>query len=124
MLVSYLKCKIHRATVTEANLHYRGSITIGSELIEAAGLRPFEKVHIYNITNGERFATYVIPGPMGTVCLNGAAAWKAKPNDRVIIVSYCLLDDDEARTYKPRLVYVGDRNEIVEVSDGIPEHRS
>jgi aspartate 1-decarboxylase len=118
MHVSYLKAKIHRAAVTDANLDYEGSITIGRELIEAAGLQSFEKVDIYNVTNGERFHTYVIPGAAGTICLNGAAAWKAKRGDLVIIASYCWLDEAEARTHKPRLVFVGEGNRIKWVSQG------
>lgn len=120
MWVEYLKCKIHRATVTEANLHYRGSITIDRNLLEASGLRPFEKVEIYNITNGERFATYVIEGPAGVICLNGAAAWKAKKDDLVIIASYCWLDDKEAREHKPRLVYVDEVNRVTNIADAVP----
>lgn len=112
MLVSYLKGKIHRATVTDANLEYEGSITIGREMMESAGFSPFEQVDIYNVTNGERFHTYVIPGAMGVICLNGAAAWKVKPKDLVIIASYCWLDEEQARAHKPRLVYVGEDNRI------------
>lgn len=115
MLVHYLKAKIHRATVTDANLEYQGSITLGAELLEASGIRPFEKVEIYNITNGERFATYAIVGSPGTVCLNGAAAWKARPNDLIIIASYCMMTEDEYRSHKPTLVFVGPKNEIKEV---------
>lgn len=117
MLVNYLKCKIHGATVTQANLHYRGSITIDRKLLKASGMQPFEMVHIYNITNGERFETYVIEGGDGVICLNGAAAWKARPADKVIIVSYCTMNPEEASTYKPKLVFVGDKNEIVEVKE-------
>ena len=121
MLVSYLKAKIHRATVTDANLDYEGSITIGRELIESAGLHPFEQVDIYNVTNGERFHTYVIPGAAGVICLNGAAAWKAKPKDLVIIASYCWLDEEEARAHKPRLVYLGEGNHIKWVASEVAE---
>lgn len=112
MTVTYLKAKIHRATVTDANLEYEGSISIGRELVEAAGLQPFEQVDVYNLTNGERFHTYVIPGAPGMICLNGAAAWKAKPKDLVIIASYCQLNEEEARAHKPRLVFVGENNQI------------
>jgi len=115
MLVSYLKCKIHRATVTDANLHYEGSITIDRQLMEAAGLRTFERVEIYNVSNGERFATYVIEGGPGTICLNGAAAWKAKKDDLIIIASYCLLDTKEASFHKPRQVFVGPANDLDQV---------
>jgi aspartate 1-decarboxylase len=112
MFVSYLKAKIHRATVTDANLDYEGSITLGRELLEASGIRPFEEVHVYNISNGERFSTYAIPGERGTVCLNGAAAWKVRVRDRIIVASYCLLSEEEARQFHPTLVFVGDSNEI------------
>lgn len=116
MLSHYLKAKIHRATVTDANLEYEGSITLGSELLEASGIRPFEKVEIYNVTNGERFATYAIPGARGTVCLNGAAAWKARPKDLVIIASYCMLTAEEATSHRPTLVFVDPKNEIRQVT--------
>lgn len=113
MMVSYLKAKLHRATVRDANLEYEGSITIGRDLIAAAGFDIHEKVDIYNITNGERFSTYVIPGETpGEICLNGAAAWKAKPNDKVIIVSYCLLTPEEAKTFHPTVVLLGEDNQI------------
>jgi aspartate 1-decarboxylase len=118
MLVSYLKAKIHRATVTDANLDYQGSITLGAELLEASGIVPFEKVHIYNISNGERFATYAIVGQPGTVCLNGAAAWKVRKEDKIIIASYCMMTPEEAKTYEPTLVFVGDKNEIKAVEKG------
>ena len=103
MLVQYLKAKIHRALVTDANLEYEGSITLGRNLLDASGLQPFERVEVYNVTNGERFATYVIEGPLGTVCINGAAAWKARKGDTVIIASYCILDKDEAVRWVPTL---------------------
>lgn len=122
MWVASLKCKIHRARVTDANLEYEGSITIGRELMDSAGLRPFEKVHIYNVTNGERFETYAIEGSKGTICLNGAAAWKARPNDVIIIVSYCWLSEEEAGTYQPRLVFVDGDNGIKSVHTGGAAH--
>jgi aspartate 1-decarboxylase len=118
MLVHFLKAKIHRATVTDANLHYTGSITIDRRLLEASGIRPFEKVEIYNVTNGERFATYAIEGGPGEICLNGAAAWKAKAKDLVIIASYCMLSDEEQGTHQPALVYVNEKNEIQSVARG------
>lgn len=116
MLVHYLKGKIHRARVTEANLEYEGSITIGRDLLDASGFVPFERVEVYNCTNGERFATYAIEGPPGTICINGAAAWKAKRDDVVIIASYCMLDKEEALRHKPTLVYVDDKNQVKQVS--------
>ncbi len=93
MLIDVLKSKIHRATITEANLHYIGSITIDVDLMEASGIIENEKVHIYNISNGERFETYVIKGERGSgvIGINGAAAWKAKPGNLVIIVAYAAM---------------------------------
>lgn len=116
MIVTYLKGKIHRATVTDANLDYEGSITIGRELIDAAGFTPFERVEIYNVTNGERFATYVIEGGPRTICINGAAAWKARKGDIIIIASYCNLDREEALRHVPTLVYVDESNRVKSLS--------
>jgi aspartate 1-decarboxylase len=116
MHVHFLKCKIHRATVTDANLHYEGSISIDASLMETAGILPFEKVHIYNITNGERFETYAIRGNKGVICINGAAAWKAKTGDRIIIASYCMLEEKEIKTHNPTLVLVNESNEVQSVS--------
>lgn len=115
MWAHFLKCKIHRATVTDANLHYRGSVTIDRTLIQAAGLRPYERVDIYNITNGERFHTYVIEGGPGEICLNGAAAWKVKKGDLVIIAAYAWLDEREVARHEPTLVYVDEKNQIASV---------
>lgn len=114
MLLTLLKAKIHRATVTDANLNYEGSISIDPALYQAAGIVPFEKVDIYNCNNGARIATYVIEGKPGEVCLNGAAARHALPGDKVIIAAYCQLHSDEVAEHEPRLVFVGDRNRIVE----------
>ena len=116
MLLTYLKAKIHRARVTDANLEYEGSITIGRNLLDASGFQPFERVEIYNVTNGERFATYVIEGPVGTICINGAAAWKARKDDIIIIASYCQLDKEEALRHQPTLVYVDSGNEITSIA--------
>ena len=107
-----LKSKIHRATVTDANLNYAGSISLGPEFLEAADLLEFEKVDIYNCNNGERFHTYVILGQPGEVCLNGAAARKVQPGDIVIIASYAEFKEREARAHKPLLVYVDEKNAI------------
>jgi aspartate 1-decarboxylase len=101
-----LKSKIHRATVTDANLNYEGSVSIDPKLIEAADLIEFERVEIYNCNNGERFATYVIPGKDGEICLNGAAARKAQVGDLVIIASYIQVPDSSCQGYKPHLVFV------------------
>ena len=126
------KSKIHRATVTGADLNYEGSITIDSYLLKLADILPYEKVDVYNITNGERFSTYVIPGEPGSgeICLNGAAARKVQKGDLVIIVSYCELEEEEIRDFSPIVVFVDERNKPVKVSrssGGIssqPEHRS
>jgi aspartate 1-decarboxylase len=114
------KSKIHRATVTGADLHYEGSITIDSKLLELADILPYEKVDIYNITNGERFSTYVIPGEpeSGEICLNGAAARKVQKGDLVIIVSYCELEEEEIKNFQPTVVLVDEKNRPVKVSKG------
>ncbi len=113
MHINMLKCKIHRATVTDANLDYEGSVSIDPALCEAAGLIPFEQVDIYNCNNGARFTTYVIHGKPGEICLNGAAARMAQVNDRVIICSYCSLDAEAAQHHRPRLVFVDESNRRV-----------
>lgn len=101
-----LKSKIHRATVTDANLNYEGSITIASELCEAADLLPYEKVDIYNCNNGQRFSTYVIVGEVGTICLNGAAARLVQPGDVIIIASYAGYAPEACAQHTPRVVQV------------------
>lgn len=111
-----LKSKIHRATVTEANLNYEGSISIDTTLCEAADLKFFEKVEIYNCNNGSRFATYVIPGKKGEICLNGAAARCVHQGDLVIIASYVNVSEEEAQDWKPQLVFVDDNNHIAKIS--------
>ena len=110
-----LKSKIHRATVTQVNLDYEGSITIDPELMDAADLYPFEKVEIFNINNGARFSTYVIEGERGSgvIGLNGAAARLAVVKDLVIIVSYRMMNDEEARSLQPVVVHVDDKNRPV-----------
>ena len=110
-----LKAKIHRATVTDADLNYEGSISIDPVLIEAAGLREFERVEIYNCNNGERFATYVITGKTGQICLNGAAARLVHRGDLVIIAAYANYDEKEAALHKPRLVFVDEKNRMKEL---------
>jgi aspartate 1-decarboxylase len=107
-----LKSKIHRATVTGADLDYEGSISIDPVLIEAADFVLFERVEIYNCNNGERFATYVIEGKKGEICLNGAAARKVHRGDIVIIASYADYPENEVRGHKPQLVYVDAQNKI------------
>lgn len=114
MELTMLKSKIHRATVTCANIDYEGSIAIDRNLIEAAKLLPFEKVEIYNITNGNRFSTYVIEDEAnsGTISINGAAAHLAKEGDLIIIACYGSFDESEAQSHTPTLVYVNDDNTI------------
>lgn len=114
MLRSVCKSKIHRATVTDTHLSYEGSITIDSDLLAAADILPHEKVQVVNTNNGERFETYVIAGEAGSgaMCMNGAAARLAQPGDIVIVISYCLLDDAEARKHEPTVVKVDAENKI------------
>jgi len=117
MYVTLMKSKIHRATVTEANLNYVGSITIDSELMKAAGIIENEKVQVVNINNGNRFETYAIAGQAGsgTICLNGAAARLVQTGDIVIIISYGIFDMDEAVKFEPKVVFVDSKNEIVKI---------
>ena len=112
-----LKSKIHRATVTGCDLHYVGSITLDTELMESADLLPGELVHVLDVDNGNRFETYVIEGARGSgeVCLNGAAARLVHQGDRVIVVSYGVYDEDEVRSHEPRVVHVDAGNSIVHV---------
>ena len=115
MILSILKSKIHCATVTEANLHYMGSITIDEDLMDAAGLLPNEHVHVVNNMNGARIETYVIRGPRksGCICLNGAAARLFHVGDEVIIMSYAGMTPDEAQGFCPKVIFpVGENNEI------------
>jgi aspartate 1-decarboxylase len=116
-----LKGKIHRATVTEANVDYEGSITIDAALMDAAGILPFEQVHVLDINNGSRLVTYAIEGDRGSgvICINGAAAHLVKVGDLVIILAYDVLTEEEAREHRPRLVYVNSRNEIVRTARDI-----
>lgn len=116
MLLEFLFSKIHRATVTDADLNYVGSITIDEDLIKAAKLSEWQKVEILNVNNGERFQTYVIKGKAGskTICLNGAAARKAQKGDKIIIVSYAYFKPHKMEEdYKPTIVLVDDKNNIV-----------
>ncbi|MCY7485533.1 aspartate 1-decarboxylase [Paenibacillus alvei] len=124
MMREMMKSKIHRATVTEANLNYVGSITIDEHLMELADIWPNEKVQIVNNYNGARLETYVIPGPKhsGVICLNGAAARLVQPGDNVIIISYASMTNEEARQYKPNIVFVDGGNKPVEVMNLTEEH--
>lgn len=115
MMREMFKSKIHRATVTDADLHYEGSIGIDLDLMEAAGIREYEKVDIWNITNGERFQTYAIEGKRGSgeICLNGAAARRVHVGDMVIIATFAMYDEAELENYKPTVVQVDADNKIV-----------
>lgn len=115
MQTNMLKCKIHRATVTGADLNYEGSISIDPKLCELSGLRPFEQVDVYNCNNGERFTTYVIYGEPGQICLNGAAARKVHTGDIVIICAYASYAENEIATHKPKLIRVDKENKPIEV---------
>ena len=110
-----LKSKIHRATVTRARLHYEGSITIDAALMRQADILPHEQVDVYNISNGQRFTTYAITGPAGSgcICINGAAAHRARPGDLIIIASYGDYDEQELREHQPRIVLVDEQNRPV-----------
>ena len=116
-----LKSKIHRATVTDGNIDYEGSITIDTRLMEAADMLPYEQVQVLNINNGARFSTYIIEGEPGSgdICLNGAAARLAVKGDLVIILTYTDMPDEEARNYKPKIVLVDEKNQPVKDLDEV-----
>jgi aspartate 1-decarboxylase len=116
-----LKSKIHRVTVTEADVEYEGSITIDKNLMDAADLNPYERVDIFNVTNGHRFFTYVIEGKRGSneICVNGAAAHLARKGDSLIIASFATYGDEERRQHEPRLVYVDPKNRIKRTKPGL-----
>lgn len=123
MFRHFCKSKIHRATVTGANPDYVGSITLCTDLMKAADLLPYEKVQVVDIDNGARLETYVIPSPNGAsgdVCLNGAAARLVSEGDLVIIITYCMIDDKELAAFKPKVVFVDDKNNIVRVEEEEP----
>ncbi len=121
MTRTFFKSKIHRAVISQAELHYEGSLTIDLELMEAADLLAYEKVSVVNINNGERLETYVIPGERGskTICLNGAAARKGQVGDRIIIISYAQLNEEEQKNFEPTVVLVDEQNNIVETSHSV-----
>lgn len=123
MFINILKSKIHRAVVTEANLNYVGSITIDEDLMDCADIIENEKVQIVNNNNGHRFETYVIPGKRGSkmICLNGAASRLVQPGDVIIIISYGLVEKDRAKDHVPKIVFLDDKNNIVEIK-GKEEH--
>lgn len=116
MRLTLLKCKLHRLTVTQADLEYEGSFTLDSELMERAGLLPHERIELYDVTNGSRIATYVIPGPAGSrvACANGAAAHLVQAGDCVILAAYCEMDAEEAREHEPTVLLMGAGNEVEE----------
>ena len=118
MNITMLKGKIHRATVVQAELSYVGSITVDEDLLDAAGILEYEKVHVVDIDNGNRFETYTIAGERGSgmICLNGAAARCVHVGDKVIIMSYCMLDAQEAKSHKPSVVFVDENNKISKVT--------
>lgn len=119
MNVVMLKSKIHRATVTQADLDYVGSITIDSALLEASGILEYEKVQVVDINNGNRFETYTIAGKRdsGVICLNGAAAKCVSVKDKIIIMAYCGLEEAEAKTHKPKVVFVNSNNQIERIAN-------
>ena len=121
MIITMLQSKIHRATVTDANLDYVGSITIDRELLDAAGMRVGQKVDIVNVNNGERFATYIIPGERGKreICLNGAAARLVHRGDKIIIIAYAQMDEREADSYQAKIVILDDDNSIAQAFEGL-----
>lgn len=122
MQLTLLKAKIHRASVTHAELHYEGSCAIDANLLELSGIREYERIEIYNINNGERFATYAIRGEAGSgvISVNGAAAHKAGVGDLVIICAYGALNEAEVAAFKPKLVYVDRQNRMTHTNDSIP----
>jgi aspartate 1-decarboxylase len=114
-----LKSKIHRATVTDCNLNYEGSITIDRRLLQAADILPYEQVHVLDINNGNRLITYAIEGEAGEICLNGAAAHLVKKGDLVIILTYTDVKEENARLHHPKLVYVDSKNHITAIKGAI-----
>jgi aspartate 1-decarboxylase len=114
----FLSAKIHGAVITGGNVEYRGSLAVDPELLRAAGILPFERIDVYNLDNGERFTTYAIPGGPGEICLNGAAAHKGRPGQRVIVAAYVWLAAEEWAAFRPRTVLVDRENRAVEVLEG------
>ena len=119
MNITMLKGKIHRATVTQAELNYVGSITVDSALLKAAGILEYEKVQVVDIENGSRLETYTIAGEenSGVICLNGAAARCVSVGDKVIIMAYCSVTEDEAKTHKPSVIFVDEKNKIKKITE-------
>jgi len=121
MNITMLYSKLHRATVTDANLNYVGSITVDQMLLDAANMRVGQKVDIVNVNNGERFSTYTIAGERGRgdICLNGAAARKVHKGDKIIIIAYATMSEEQADTYQPRIVILDDENGIAQQFEGL-----
>ncbi len=122
MQLTLLKTKLHRACVTHSELEYEGSCAIDARLLEAAGIHEYEQIQIYNVANGERFTTYAIRAEAGSniISVNGAAAHKASPGDRIIICAYVVLDEQEVTNFKPTLVYLDENNDITHMRHSIP----
>jgi len=122
MVLTLLKSKLHKAWVTHSELEYEGSCAIDGQLLDAAGIHEYEQIQIYNIANGERFTTYAIRAEdgSGVISVNGAAAHKANPGDRVIICTYAQLDAEEVQKFKPTLVYLDTENRITRIGNAIP----
>ncbi|ADC63664.1 aspartate 1-decarboxylase [Allochromatium vinosum] len=122
MHLTLLKCKLHRARVTHSEVDYEGSCAIDEELLDLAGIREYEQIQIYNVTNGERFTTYAIRAEAGSrvFSVNGAAAHKAAPGDCIIICAYAVMTEAEADVFKPRLVYLNEHNRVIRTGDSIP----
>jgi aspartate 1-decarboxylase len=114
-----LKSKIHRATVTDCNINYEGSVTIDRKLMQAADILLYEQVHVLDVNNGARLTTYAIEGESGEICLNGAAARLVHKGDIVIILSYCHVNEENARIFRPKLVYVDAKNQIISTKGAI-----
>ena len=121
MTITMLYSKIHRATVTDANLNYVGSITIDRDLMDAAAMRVGQKIDIVNVNNGERFSTYIIPGERGKkeMCLNGAAARKVHVGDKIIVIAYATMSEEEADKHQPKVVILNDDNSIAQAFEGL-----
>ncbi len=122
MQLTLLKTKLHRACVTHSELEYEGSCAIDANLLDAAGIHEYEQIQIYNVANGERFTTYAIRAEAGSniISVNGAAAHKASPGDRIIICAYTVLDEKEIASFKPTLVYLDEHNDITHMRHSIP----
>ncbi len=122
MLLTILKCKLHRGCVTHSELDYEGSCAIDDDLLKLAGIREYEQIQVYNLNNGERFTTYAIRAEAGSriISVNGAAAHKADPGDRIIICAYAGMDEQELEQFQPTLVYLNEINQVMGKGDAIP----